>query len=642
MILPELISLQIYNFTLYGSGKNVFVDLDKSTVVLAGANGIGKSTFLNLIVYAFTGTTKNPSYSFVGIYDINSMDFSKDYFKGRVSNIDIASASIHLKFKLNNDIITINRKFDTEGGFNSFQVNNDEPNYNESNYKEFITKNMNLANFEQFIFIINYVLLFDESRSTLFWNTRLLTSAINIFLGLDSNLAEKADMLTKQINSADSSFRNTSWQISKLEKYISELTPGPITKSKSEIVTNDIIDEYNTLLDSLENINKNIEETKLMFSSNKAKSMELTLNINKLKRIYDKEYKKLFNVLSPKKLIRNHIDIQNLYLNKHCNFCNSSNVDLTYFESQLENNLCPICNSNINQDDVEINTSSLLSIDSEIEDLTLKLNNTILEQENLEKDIADLESQRNEISTKIDNYENEYGRINLISKKNDTLRKYETDLSLLKKKREQFKNERDEAKAKAIIIREQVANKIREIQAEFVPIFNNLAKAFIGLDVSFNIQEIEMYHRPEFKFQLIIDDSERFFEHQLSESQKFFIDIALRMAFILYTHKKNTNTSGFLLLDTPEGSLDLAYEANAGLMLSEYVKEGSQLIMTTNINSSGLLKSLARNSNKSEFNLINMLNWTQLSEVQKRSREIIENKLLEIEKEIGEDYGPLH
>lgn len=153
----------------------------------------------------------------------------------------------------------------------------------------------------------------------------------------------------------------------------------------------------------------------------------------------------------------------------------------------------------------------------------MKLNNTILEQENLEKDIADLESQRNEISTKIDNYENEYGRINLISKKNDTLRKYETDLSLLKKKREQFKNERDEAKAKAIIIREQVANKIREIQAEFVPIFNNLAKAFIGLDVSFNIQEIEMYHRPEFKFQLIIDDSERFFEHQLSESQNFLL-----------------------------------------------------------------------------------------------------------------------
>lgn len=56
-------------------------------------------------------------------------------------------------------------------------------------------------------------------------------------------------------------------------------------------------------------------------------------------------------------------------------------------------------------------------------------------------------------------------------------------------------------------------------------------------------------------------------------------------------------------------------------MLSEYVKEGSQLIMTTNINSSGLLKSLARNSNKSEFNLINMLNWTQLSEVQKKQRD---------------------
>lgn len=44
---------------------------------------------------------------------------------------------------------------------------------------------------------------------------------------------------------------------------------------------------------------------------------------------------------------------------------------------------------------------------------------------------------------------------------------------------------------------------------------------------------------------------------QLFEIQRFFPDIALRMALAIYLSKKNNEAT--LLIDTPEGSLDIAY-----------------------------------------------------------------------------------
>lgn len=75
--------------------------------------------------------------------------------------------------------------------------------------------------------------------------------------------------------------------------------------------------------------------------------------------------------------------------------------------------------------------------------------------------------------------------------------------------------------------------------------------------------------RKMFKFILQIDDTNRDNEFELSESQRFFIDIALRMAIVTFVCSKTTASTS-MLIDTPEGSLDIAYETNAGSMFYEY------------------------------------------------------------------------
>ena len=133
-----------------------------------------------------------------------------------------------------------------------------------------------------------------------------------------------------------------------------------------------------------------------------------------------------------------------------------------------------------------------------------------------------------------------------------------------------------------------------------------------------------------FKFILQIDDTNRDNEFELSESQRFFIDIALRMAIVTFVCKQ-TKASTSMLIDTPEGSLDIAYETNAGSMFYEYVAENQKMIITANLNSSGLIQTLATKTKLDKFELISMLKWAKLSSVQNTHFELFEKSISVIE-----------
>ena len=122
---------------------------------------------------------------------------------------------------------------------------------------------------------------------------------------------------------------------------------------------------------------------------------------------------------------------------------------------------------------------------------------------------------------------------------------------------------------------------------------------------------------------------------QLSESQRFFLDIALRMALVIYLSKKNR--PGTLLIDTPEGSLDIAYESRVGQMFAKFVKEyGQHMLMTANINASQLLLSLAGNCGHRYMTFRRMLDWTDLSIIQKEGEELFEKVFYNIESALNQ------
>jgi hypothetical protein len=96
----------------------------------------------------------------------------------------------------------------------------------------------------------------------------------------------------------------------------------------------------------------------------------------------------------------------------------------------------------------------------------------------------------------------------------------------------------------------------------------------------------------------------------------------------------NQDGKACLFVDTPEGSLDIAYENRAGDMLAKFVNNDHHLIMTANINSSRLIRSLAERCGHAKMTLCRMTEWSELSDVQIAEEKLFSEAYKAIEKSL--------
>jgi AAA domain len=109
-------------------------------------------------------------------------------------------------------------------------------------------------------------------------------------------------------------------------------------------------------------------------------------------------------------------------------------------------------------------------------------------------------------------------------------------------------------------------------------------------------------------FYPVISGTPRYHPEELSEAQRLFIDIAFRMAVIELWRKKTGKTVTFVI-ETPEGTVDLAYMVRVASMLRSFAAKGHTLIVTTNLNNEQFLPELFKATPKSERpdRILNML-----------------------------------
>ena len=93
-----------------------------------------------------------------------------------------------------------------------------------------------------------------------------------------------------------------------------------------------------------------------------------------------------------------------------------------------------------------------------------------------------------------------------------------------------------------------------------------------------------------------------------------------------------SGSAATMLIDTPEGSLDITYEARAGDMFSNFAQRGNAILMTANLRSSALLRRLAERQGRSGLALERMTDWTDLSEVQRQEEQLFVQTYAELEK----------
>ena len=614
---PNIKKVTLKNFKLFENFKeDIEIDLAKSISCIIGANGLGKSTILNSIIYALTGQINcTKIYSSVKkYYDTNKV--ASAYFSGRIGE----DATVKVEFELGSNDIAIERNFNVKNSILKFVLNDDEHNSNE--YEMLICSMSGFAQFSQFVYFMHKVILFDENRECIFWSGETITPILYLVMGISPDDAEKADNIAQKIRQASSIKRNLQYEISKLSKRLQTLLE--LTSDDDDSLTKEEYNDLNALLDEEKN---KFNRLQIQLDHADIKIAEYSISIENVEIEYNDLYETLF---SKSDLSKNNIVKKSL--NGNCPICNS-NIDVNKIKDLISKKVCPLCNTKcIDREDDNKNYEMLDNLDKKLMKLKYSSKETIREKNKILVNIHECIEDIKEIENKLDcNYSQSNSAVgNRIEQLNGTIRQVQTDKDIKQKEIDDLQLEHQ----KYVSLLE---NNFYNARLKFVPIFREYAKAFLGMDIDIGLISSKKDLTTNFSFTLNIDETSRTSSHQLSESQKFFIDIALRMSLIDYIKQKNDVFTASILVDTPEGSLDIAYETNAGILFHKFASQ-YKLIFTANANSSGLVTELARRSSEQDFNLIEMIRWASLSRVQLVNIRKFDEVIDHIYIALGENY----
>ena len=189
--LPTLKKIKVKDFTLYPNGLDYEYDFINGVNLIIGGNGMGKTTFVNIIKYAIIGHYKK-NFEFTRTYKDKKIEKRTlhpiNYYKNRLDDSikTKSNATVSIDFVINNDLFSVERCLETIT-LNAYSINNknvDGEILTQAKYEIFddeIKQNTLLKKYEidiekasglpfdDLIFFINEILFFGEDHKTILW-----------------------------------------------------------------------------------------------------------------------------------------------------------------------------------------------------------------------------------------------------------------------------------------------------------------------------------------------------------------------------------------------------------------------------------------------------------------------------------------
>jgi DNA repair exonuclease SbcCD ATPase subunit len=650
---PKIENIIIRNFSLFSKNGNVYEvneKIDEGVYCLAGANGLGKTTFLNALNYGLTGIVLAPDKQVLSPEEIvkENQRFTSRYFNGRIVEKDKENAEIEISLKINNKYYKFIRgffeidslryleifKMDNKKKISLISTENHTPKELKRKYETEIAKDIGINNFEYFMFLQLYVLTFDENRRMIFWDKRASSHTLSIAFNTSIKDTEKLIGIKRKMEKLESDGRNSRWQATQILNKIENLieTQEGDTNQEEE----DIGMDYDELLKKHADIKNEFNNVKFEYDTLLKRQSFLNSEIMHLRL----KHTKLFSIYSePRSKLLNNAYVKMSISKNECMICGAKSEQvIESIKNSLYKENCPLCNTKISDNKEQEQSELLLQIENndekiskskrELENITLESSGKKLELEKVEYEFIEIDKEKtlfeeSNPSTLLKSTKT--GSIDFIIKQyKEQFYEFDRIAKEKYKARDKLRPEHESLQAKT-------ENVYKEAEVDFVPIFQKLANSFIGLDLNIRI----LNEKRNLKLVLDLKNSARTESFHLSESQRFFLDIALRMSLAIYLSKQSNETT--MLIDTPEGSLDIAYESRVGEMFANFVKDYNQnILMTANINASQLLISLAKKCGVEKMLFKRMLDWTDLSIIQQEGENLFEQVYNNIEIALNE------
>ena len=642
--LPTLKRVKISNYSLFR--KDIDYEFILGLNLIIGGNGIGKTTFINIVKYALIGLYKKD-------LDVRVYKGEKRLIRGNYSNyntffrnrteekdsdkdgavelwFDINETSFYVKrslfdVKIEKAIYTKNEKeYIIEGvaskqdlykGYDYYNDKNDNTNL-QYNYERIVSETSNLSDFEDLIFFVNQILFFGDSRENVV-EERLLSSFLN-----DSSLERERKEYTLEAKYQDSISRHKQEEIKAITRVLKQINKNENIEYDQLTVMKEI-ERYEALKVQLENDRDNYQR-KLHTLYNKDSQINKEINEKeKEKQKLDAELKRNFwPNLNPK---------YEIYLTQYkgnhiCPMCNSDLSDRVYEE---KNDECFFCHSKIICDPLKLN---------DVEAVTSELNLLEEKRRTIEKKIIVYESELKDTDSKyrknkVDLF-NEQSKLRSFEKANDRDEdKQESSYLAMINRINELEIEKEKAaelseknRNNALMIIGKIQENLLEITKSISKIFSVFAEDFMKLSCYLTLENT---NNSDVKlFFPVIDNKIRFDSEELSESQRFFVDYSFRMSILSYFYE----IPSFYICETPDSSLDISYEENAAEIFMKYLEKPNSLILTSNLNNSTFITQILNRAKNRK--ILNLLKYGKLSLVQKNH-----DILKKLSDEIEEKYN---
>lgn len=642
---PTLRHVDLRHFSLYSNVETVSQEMRPGTVFcLAGANGLGKSTFLAAINFGFTGIAASPSRRFENPrqYYAESMEWSRSYFGGRIEELDRDLAEIELHFDIGDTAYRIVRSPFEPDKLRGLTIRAKEAStpsvdmHAEDGSEELhqlyaarVLEDCNLGDFSQFVFLQHYLLTFDERRHLLFWDEAASEPALYLSFGLNADVTVRASDLRKKINKAESDARNAQWQatqaLNRMKSFGIEVSPTP--------VDTDLLEQHRALVAALDVAAEDRRAAELRVADARLELAEVAASQASLRAQYANAFSQQYVVHgSPlhHPLVAQSIDEES------CGVCGTASPQVAAeILARVEGGACPLCDSPIVDREIAVTDGGeLADLDERLAQINEVVRGSAERLERLRGESEIAAAHHDSAQEALATFEN--GNTELVSALRpsadsaiaDKVNQLQVQRLDAQRRRDEHRRRRDAYKVELRPLQDELTDAYAGAEAEFVPLFRDLAFKFIGIDLDLFLKA----SASGLSIGLEVAGVRRRGTTELSESQRFFLDIALRMALVEHMTRGRGNAT--LFVDTPEGSLDIAYEARAGELFAEFVKRSNQIVMTANINASQMLKSLARECGEARMDLLRMTNWAPLSEVQAGAESLFDDAYEAIESEL--------
>lgn len=616
--LPVVERLRVLNYPLYPGPIKQGLDLsfEKGVTVIAGINGIGKTTLLNLLLRMLVGPT-NPSKAAtrdIGLVSKRSLVTARkfSFFQDRAGVTLGINATSTLTFRISGKQIVITRRLAnleiTKLVISGRTVATPDNNA----FLEQMAEISGLTTAYDFHMVVRYVQFFTEERLPLLWSP---TAQLELFkmLFVDETISQKLNKLYSEIQGTDTDYRNRTYQYNqrkeRYEEALAKHQSSDLDLVKAELATakaelekanrdHRIATERATeLAKQRDDVDRKIETLQVALDQeiHAFHQQDAAYIAQALPTLDDK-----FQML-----------MQGLGSNLGCFVCGKGGKrEVATISKRLRDHHCFVCNASLahatTANVTSITAGALRKIEQKIDKLRAEMDALQKSQQQQDEGYANVlalvrpaVAKRHELMIRVEQLEAQIPQTT-----DATQAPILADLEAEKLELDQLAQKRSDLNKQYKSQIDKLSSEMGEIESELGGRLTKHAEEFLHEKVVVKFTRNHPFkvatgapqvNLPTFRIAMTSSTHlavhDRYTATSVSESQKEFLDLAFRMTLLDMVADDGAT---MLVMETPEASLDSWFMARAAQMIRRFSPDGGQrvLIATSNINGTTMIPAL--------------------------------------------------